>query len=151
MVMDDVQLNECHSVAANKTLKTCVKVVKPKVHTKEVYECHDVTKQHCTTVWEVLKGQKVWTGNNDCKNVTWEECKAVERNVTFMVPTMDCTDETHAYMDYEPKPRTEPLRKTECQGKKEQVCVPITTKSCDTIRYKVCKQVSQATVSTNSS
>merc|ERR1711981_934192 len=57
-----------------------------------------------------------------------------------MVPTMDCTEEDYTYMDYKPKPRKEPARRTECEVKKEQVCVPITTNKCDTIKYKVCKQ-----------
>jgi len=140
MKMDDVELNECHPESTSTTLKSCTKTIQPKVHTKEVFECKNVTKQHCTTVWEVVDGQKVWTGNNDCKDVTWEDCSPVKKNVTFMVPTMNCTDDIHHYMDYKTKPRKEPARSTECEVKKEQVCVPVTERKCGTIKYKVCKE-----------
>jgi len=140
MQMGDVELNECNPATTEKTLKSCEKTIQPKVHTKDVYECKNVTKQHCTTVWEVVDGQKVWTGNNDCKDVTWEECAAVKKNVTFMVPTMNCIDEIHPYMDYKSEPRSTQARKTQCEVKKEQVCVPVTQEKCGKIKYKVCKE-----------
>ena len=113
-------MNECQAVTAQKDLKNCTKTMMPKVHTKDVYECKDVTKQHCTTVWEIIKGKKVWTGNNDCKNVTWEECKAVKKDVTFLVPVMECETESHDYMDYEQQARPDQARATECEVKAEQ-------------------------------
>ena len=141
MKMEDVELNECQAVTAQKDLKNCTKTMMPKVHTKDVYECKDVTKQHCTTVWEIIKGKKVWTGNNDCKDVTWEECKAVKKDVTFLVPVMKCESESHDYMDYEQQARPDQARATECEVKAEQVCRPVTTEKCADIKYKVCTEV----------
>ena len=141
MKMEDVELNECQAVTAQKDLKNCTKTMMPKVHTKDVYECKDVTKQHCTTVWEIIKGKKVWTGNNDCKDVTWEECKAVKKDVTFLVPVMKCESESHDYMDYEQQARPDQARATECEVKAEQVCQPVTTEKCADIEYKVCTEV----------
>ena len=35
---------------------------------------------------------KVWTGNEDCEPVTWEDCKLVEKKVPFKVPKITCED-----------------------------------------------------------
>ncbi len=45
-------------------LTECIKETVMKDHIKEVYECKNVTKNHCTTLWELDdKGMKVWAGN----------------------------------------------------------------------------------------
>jgi len=140
MTMEPVVLNECRTATSTKTLKSCTKEILPKTHTKEVYECKPVTKQHCTTVWEIINNQKVWTGNNDCKDVTWEECSAVKKDVTFMVPTMKCKPEPHPYMDYVAKPRKDEARKTKCRVRAEKVCEPVEREKCAEIKYKVCSE-----------
>ena len=44
-------------------LTACSKETVMKDHVKEVYECKDVTKTHCTTLWELDdQGNKVWAG-----------------------------------------------------------------------------------------
>ena len=141
MDMEDVVLNECKPVKANKTLKSCEKIIRPKVHTKKLYECKNVTKQHCTTVWKVVNGVKVWAGYNDCRDISWEECSSRPKNVTWMVPSMECTEETHPYVDYQVEPRRDQVRQTDCEVRTEQVCQPITTRKCGSIKYKVCKEV----------
>ena len=35
---------------------------------------------------------KIWTGNEDCEPVTWEDCKLVEKKVPFKVPKITCED-----------------------------------------------------------
>merc|ERR1712242_344083 len=48
--------------------------------TKKLPECHNVTKQQCDSKWEVdATGQKVWAGNENCRDVTWEDCKLVDK------------------------------------------------------------------------
>ena len=56
-------------IMKNKTLKKCEKTMVPEQHNKKIYECHNVTKQHCTTIWKVNdRGEKVWVGNaDDCR------------------------------------------------------------------------------------
>merc|ERR1712018_1030424 len=67
-------------IMKKKTLKECEKTLVP--------------EQHSTTIWKVNdRGEKVWAGNaDDCRNVTWEECRPVIKNVTMMVPSMMCKD-----------------------------------------------------------
>ena len=46
-------------------LTRCSKQTVMKDHIKEVYDCQNVTKTHCTTLWELDdQGNKVWAGNN---------------------------------------------------------------------------------------
>ena len=92
------------------TLKNCTKEMVVEYHNKTVYDCQNVTKRHCTTLWTVSEdGQKVgtvrrigqnckrkllqtviieyfpfqvWAGNeDDCRDVTWEECSPVNKQV----------------------------------------------------------------------
>ena len=79
---------------ANVTLHNCSKEEVRELHTMTVYECENVTKTHCTTLWELDEnGDKVWAGNDgDCKDITWEECSPVSKEVPVMVPTMNCED-----------------------------------------------------------
>ena len=69
-------------------------------HNKTIYDCKNVTKRHCTTLWTVnevgekvnlelmflystsLVNVQVWAGNeDDCRDVTWEECNPIEKKV----------------------------------------------------------------------
>ena len=53
--------------------------------------CENITKQHCDTKWALnAAGEKVWAGNENCKEVTWEDCSLQPRNVTTEVETYDC-------------------------------------------------------------
>merc|ERR1712168_1212934 len=55
--------------------KKCKEEMKTEIHKKKKSVCKDVTKQNCVTKWEVLpSGEKVWSGNEDCEPVTWNEC-----------------------------------------------------------------------------
>merc|ERR1712241_5729 len=86
----------------NKTLKECEKKMIPEQHNKTIYECQNVTKQHCTTIWKVNdRGEKIWAGNeNDCRNVTFEECKPAMMNYTIPAPNITCVDDVHTYPSF---------------------------------------------------
>ena len=136
------KVKESKPATLTKTLPTCTKEFRKEKHEKTHYDCHMVTKQHCTTLWTVNKwGEKVWGGTDDCRNVTWEECEEVVKNVTLMVPVMKCVEETHPHLDYRPLARNVTARRTECRVRAEQVCVPETTSKCGSVRYKVCNEV----------
>ena len=56
-MMDIPAINEVN-------LTACEKTTVMKEHVKEVFECKNVTKTHCTTLWKLDdKGMKVWAGN----------------------------------------------------------------------------------------
>ena len=51
-------------------LKNCTKEMVVEYHNKTVYECRNVTKRHCTTLWTINDiGEKIWTGDNVINNV----------------------------------------------------------------------------------
>ena len=63
--------------------------------TKQMPVCEPVTKQVCDSKWVINEdGEKVWDGNQNCREVTWEDCKLVERVVSEEVPTYSCQDDT---------------------------------------------------------
>merc|ERR1739846_170 len=64
-------------------------------------------------------GNKVWAGNEDCEDVTWQECKLVERTVDFTVPKVDCLDDGNAipYMRFVDTNKTQMLNKMTCEVK----------------------------------
>ena len=47
-------------------LKNCTKEMVIEYHNKTVYECRNVTKKHCTTLWTMnsITGEKVGQYNN---------------------------------------------------------------------------------------
>ena len=126
-----------------KPLKECNKTMIPEQHNKTLYECKNVTKQHCTTIWkENEAGEKVWAGNeDDCRDVTWEECKPVKVNVTIPAPGMNCTEYPQPYLDYEVKPVTLRADSMKCEVDKRTVCKPVKKQKCGRINYTQCLEV----------
>ena len=149
MTMEPVVLNECRTATSTKTLKSCTKEILPETHTKEVYECKPVTKQHCTTVWKVnAKGEKVWDGNeDDCRDVTWEECNPVKVNVTIPAPRMDCTDRDFMYPGFENITTKVMVDTMDCTVERKAVCSPAVSRKCEFITYSKCRQVSHYSLS----
>ena len=129
--------------ASNAILHKCTKEEVRELHTMTIYECKNVTKTHCTTLWDIDEdGEKVWAGNDgDCKDVTWEECDPTSKEVPVMVPTMECMDYSVEYMDLVNS--TTSLKSTEydCTVKPIQECKSKTTTKCGSITYQKCSVV----------
>ena len=124
-------------------LNACTKNTVMNKHVKEVYECSNVTKTHCTTLWKLDdKGMKVWAGNeDDCKEVTWEECKPVEKIVEFPEPHMECKPVPVSYNDVDVMLGEVDLVQTDCVAKPQQVCNPVRQNKCGMATYTVVTQV----------
>ena len=130
-------------IMKNKTLKECEKKMIPEQHRKTMYECKNVTKQQCTTIWKVnAGGQKIWAGNaDDCRNVTWEECHPIIKNVTMMVPRMMCKDVDYMYPGFINTTSTVMVDTMACKGEKRAVCHPVERRKCSTVKFTKCTQV----------
>jgi len=134
-------LTESRPTTLNKTLSTCEKIFKVEQHEKIHYECKNVTKQHCTSLWKVVNGEKVWAGNDDdCKDVTWEECKPQTVTVDWEVPYMNCTPVSYPYLSYENITIPKMADTMDCEVKKRSVCKPKKTPKCAEITYTTCKE-----------
>lgn len=129
-------------IMKNKTLKECEKKMVPEQHNKTIYECKNVTKQHCTTIWKVNdRGEKIWAGEaDDCRNVTWEECHPIIKNVTMMVPTMMCEDVNVTYPSFINITTTVKVDTMDCQVEKRAVCHPVESRKCSTVNFTKCTQ-----------
>ena len=132
---------ESKPTTLTKHLPTCTKLTKPEEHEKVHYECKNVTKQHCTSLWKVVDGEKVWAGNDDCKDVTWEECEPIPVKVEWEVPYMECITTPHSYLSYENVTRPVMADTMECRVEKRVVCKPRKENKCASITYTTCSEV----------
>jgi len=141
MTMGPLEIEESKPATLTKILPTCTKKFRKEKHEKIHYECQEVTKKHCTTLWKIVAGEKVWAGNDDdCKDVTWEECNPVPVEVEWDVPYMDCTDTSYDYLSYETT-TTEVMANTmDCEVKERVVCEPTTSDKCAQISYTTCSE-----------
>ena len=81
-------------------MQKCQKSAEPQqlTETKQMPVCVPVTKQQCDSKWEVRVNaetgemEKVWAGNENCREVTWEDCKLVDTDMTEEVPVKTCVD-----------------------------------------------------------
>ena len=111
---------------------------------------------------------KVWAGNEDCEDVTWQECKLVEQTVDFTLPKVECEDSGNAipYMRFVDTNKTQMINKMVCevsqkmlgmsrlylmsinshcrsislQVKSSQSCKPAVSTKCASIEYQECSE-----------
>ena len=138
-------LTESRPTTLNKTLSTCEKIFKVEQHEKIHYECKNVTKQHCTSLWKVVNGEKVWAGNDDdCKDVTWEECKPVVYPTKLKVPWSFCQPENFTFLTFENRTERIKLLISECTVEAKAVCkTEATADRCANLKYEECQEVIQ--------
>ena len=124
-------------------LKNCTKEMVIEYHNKTVYECRNVTKKHCTTLWTINDiGEKIWTGNeDDCRDVTWEECSPLIKTVPMAVAQMSCDTIPVNYFDYENTTSPRMADTLDCLVDRKVVCTPVTSEKCADITYTKCEEV----------
>jgi len=126
-----------------KALKNCTKEMVVEFHNKTIYDCQNVTKRHCTTLWTINEqGQKVWAGNeDDCREVTWEECNPLEKTVPMSVAKMICVDMPVTYSEYANATSLHMADTMDCSVEKVPVCEPVTSQKCAATSYTRCEEV----------
>ena len=127
-----------------KTLPLCEKTEVVEDHNKTRYNCENVTRQQCTSLWKMVNGEKVWAGNDDCRDVTWEECSPVIKTVPMAVAQMVCDSVPVNYFDYENTTNPRMADSLDCTVDKRVVCSPVTSSKCADITYTKCEEVSPA-------
>ena len=105
--------------------------------------CEPVTKEQCDSKWVVNEfGEKVWAGNENCQQVTWEDCKLVDVPKPITVPTYTCTDD--AAISYSvPSIKTVEVtgRKTRCAPSAYPVCETTFENACVETEVEECSDV----------
>merc|ERR1712147_283982 len=62
---------------------------------KQMPVCKNITKQQCDTKWVINElNEKLWAGNENCKEVTWEDCTLEDREITQEVEVWKCPPAT---------------------------------------------------------
>ena len=111
---------------------------------KNVPVCETVTKQQCDSRWDVdQSGMKVWLGDYNCRNVSWEDCRLEEKVVTEEVETWQCAaNDTQPLLYLFPLQQTEEvsLVSTACEPVSEAVCEVRMEARCDTVEWEECQQ-----------
>lgn len=132
-----------------KALKNCSKEMVVEYHNKTIYDCQNVTKRHCTTLWTINEqGQKVWAGNeDDCREVTWEECNPVDKTVPMSVARMNCVDMPVTYSEYANATSLHMADTMDCSVEKVPVCQPVTSQKCAATSYTRCEEVPETVCS----
>ena len=110
-------------------------------HQKPV--CTTVTKEQCDSKWVLNElGEKVWAGNENCKEVTYEDCHLEEIPHPIVVPTYTCVDR-------EPITYTNPIYTevdvvaytAECYAAAYADCNPSYSQECVSIDYEECTDI----------
>ena len=106
--------------------KVCTPRLTQLTETKKMPVCKSVTKEQCDSKWVINSaGEKVWAGNENCKEVTWQDCKLEMVEVAQDVQVFDCVD--GGVIEY-------------TQPKVSEVEVTCYEQRCEASLYPVCRQ-----------
>ena len=80
---------------------------------------------------------KVWTGNDDCKPETWEECKPYPYKANFTKDMVNCFDSTKIPYCNNCNTVLKDIttQNIECKPKSAVQCYPVKTRKCVTGEY----------------
>jgi len=121
----------------------CTMVPVNYTYNKTLPECHNVTKEICTTLWERdANGNPVWNGKEDCKDVHWLECHPVKKPHNITTIESNCTQiEPVKYKTCKNSTSPETHMCTECEAKAASDCHVVVTEKCVDVTVKSCKPV----------
>ena len=110
--------------------------------TKKTPECKPVTKQQCDSKWEINEhGEKVFASNENCKDVTWEDCKLVDKQVEEEVEVFTCNDDkTETYLEPVVKEEEITARNEKCEGRGGSQCSVRSSTGCTTVEWTDCEE-----------
>ena len=111
---------------------------------KKIPVCTTVTKQQCDSRWKVTEGGlKVWDGNENCRNVGWEDCLLEEKVMKKDIATYSCIDMESDILPYPSLlVQTEDIVSYErlCQVTGNTVCSYQEDTQCTIVEWEDCQQ-----------
>jgi len=111
---------------------------------KKMPVCRNVTKQQCDTKWVVNEqGEKVWAGNENCEEVTWEDCTLEDKVITQEVDVWECNPSPeptfyHTLLESSVDVTTYDMV---CQPRANPVCSHSAEVQCKTVEWEDCTDV----------
>ena len=109
---------------------------------KQMPVCTTVTKQQCDSKWVINdQGEKVWDGNENCRDVSWEDCTLEDRVVKEEVPTFSCNDAEVLTYDT-PVIKSEDVTSYDwtCQPRANPVCTQTEVVECTNVEWEECRE-----------
>ena len=107
---------------------------------KKMPVCETVTKEVCDSKWVINQdGEKVWGGNENCQEKSWEDCKLVDREVTEEVTTYTCQEDTPIpYLAPVVRDEEVETRRTTCSVVGGTICTVSQVEECTTVEWTDC-------------
>ena len=108
---------------------------------KKMPVCKTVSKQQCDSKWVVNEqGEKVWAGNDNCKEVSWEDCTLEDKIVTQEVDVWECNPDSNPTVYQVPIVNNVEVTITTrvCKPKASPVCSYKTEQRCETVEWEDC-------------
>ena len=104
--------------------------------------CVNVTKQQCDSKWEInVEGEKIWVANENCRDVTWENCKLETREIVQKAPKKKCYDaEVETFLYPVEKEETLTTYKRECVAGGGAICETKEVAECVTVDWTECTE-----------
>ena len=103
-----------------------------------MYGCFCDDKRIFGWKWLFLNHKKtfflqVWAGNDDCEEVTWQECTLIDSEVDFNITEIVCKNTTQIpWMDCEDTVKEQMTMNMTCEPKAALDCRPVTETLCTT-------------------
>jgi len=133
----------CDMQPQNYTEKECEIKTRNITHTKMEPHCENVTYDNCVTLWdENANGDKIWTGNEDCKPITWTKCELKPVNKTFQDVYSECKNTTtHPYDSHKNGTKIMTIDIQKCEVKTAVDCKPVTIQKEATAKWQECEDI----------
>jgi len=102
--------------------------------------CKEVTKQKCDTKWVVNEqGEKVWAGNENCADVTWEDCTLELVPTPVEVPIWSCVDGAPIIYSVPEFAEVQVTGyRSECTASAYPTCTTSSVQKCTEVEYDEC-------------
>lgn len=104
--------------------------------------CKEAKKQACITKWEVnAQGQKVWAGNDQCREVTWQVCNPENQTKIIEMPYTTCvrsTTDCKTTMQAKNVTQTKMIMRQECTVEAAYTCVTTPIQECENVTVVEC-------------
>jgi len=109
--------------------------------------CKTVTKQHCDSNWVINElGEKVWDNNDNCKDVSYEDCTLVDKVITVEVPKLKCEDsDVLPYHFPVFKSMDVSAHEWTCAPTADNVCTQTEEKECINMEWEECTETVKET------
>ena len=105
--------------------------------------CHNVTREQCDSKWVLnALGEKVWAGNENCEERTYEECELVDVPNPVQVPVYRCYDDGTIFYNIPVLKEIEVSGYiTKCAAAAYAECTTTTHQECVEVEYEECTDI----------